>query len=136
MSNTDTILNVLLVEDSDDDRYFFEHALKRAGAAKTRLCIANDGLEAIQFFENKGRFADPRAFPQPDVVFLDLKMPGRNGFEVLRWLNEHSRLKSTKVIVLSGSAEPQDMEMARKLGAQDYLVKPVTVDRLQELLKL
>jgi two-component system response regulator len=134
MSNNVTSLNVLLVEDSEDDRYMFQHVFKRI-APKARLFMANDGTEALDFFQNQGRFSDSNQFPRPDIVFLDLKMPGRNGFEVLSWMRESSLLPSVKVFVLSGSSEPPDIDLARKLGACDYLVKPLTNEGLQEILK-
>ena len=68
------------------------------------------------------------------MIFLDLKMPGRNGFEVLEWLQTQPTLKSLRVVILSGSQEPADIDRARKLGAADYVVKPVAVERLRELL--
>jgi CheY-like chemotaxis protein len=132
--DTATALNVLLVEDSEDDRYFFLHAFKQAGIT-AKLFMANDGEEALEYFQNQGRFADPERFPSPDIVFLDLKMPGRNGYDVLRWMGERSLADRIKVVVLSGSHEPQDMELTRKLGARDYIVKPITTERLQQLLR-
>jgi len=98
------------------------------------LFTANDGLEAIDYFQNQGRFISSQQFPQPDIMFLDLKMPGCDGFDVLRWMKERSLVTQVKVLVLSGSSEPQDMALARELGAQDYLVKPVTSQQLRPLL--
>jgi|SRR5687768_14685158 len=135
MTKTDTSLNVLLVEDSADDRFFFQHAFDRA-QTKATLFITNDGFDALDYLENKGRFADAAHFPQPDIVFLDLKMPGRSGFDVLRWMAERSLLGRIKVIVLSGSHEPQDAEKSRQLGAHDYIVKPIDSPRLQQILNL
>ena len=133
MTKTDTSLNVLLVEDSADDRFFFQHAFERAGT-QAKLFIVSDGFDALDYLENKGRFADAAHFPRPDIVFLDLKMPGRSGFDVLRWMAERSLLGRIKVIVLSGSDEPQDAEKSRQLGAHDYIVKPIDSARLQQLL--
>jgi two-component system, response regulator len=131
----DKVLNILLVEDSEDDRFFFQHAFDRA-RVNAKLFVVNDGLEALDYLQSKGSFADPHQSPRPDIVFLDLKMPRRNGFEVLEWMQERSLLDCVKVIVLSGSHEPQDMEQCRKLGARDYVVKPIDAERLQQLLQL
>jgi CheY-like chemotaxis protein len=132
---TNRPINVLLVEDSEDDRYIFQYTLNKA-RPDTQLFTAHDGLEAIDYFQNQGRFTNSHRFPRPDLVFLDLKMPGRNGFDVLRWLRESSLLENFKVIILSGSSEPQDVALARELGASEYLVKPVTPQHLQQLVKL
>lgn len=131
MSGSEAFLNVLLVEDLEDDQYLFQRVLKKA-RPHVNLFIANDGVEALDYLQNLGRFATVHS-PRPDFMFLDLKMPGRNGFDVLRWMKERSLLNSIKVFVLSGSSEPQDIALARDLGATDYLVKPVTVERLQQI---
>jgi|SRR5687768_8823094 len=133
MSGRDESLNVLLVEDSEDDRYFFDHAFHRA-QLKAKLFVANDGQEVIDFFQHQGRFAAPDRFPRPDVVFLDLKMPGHSGFDVLRWMREHRLLPAVKVIVLSGSDEPQDIQLCRELGAEEYIVKPIDTALIRKLL--
>ena len=135
MSRPTKPLNILLVEDLADDRFIFQYALKKA-RPDAQVFTADDGLEALDYFQNRGRFADGRRFPSPDFMFLDLKMPGRNGFEVLQWMNERSLLSNLKVIVLSGSSEPQDIALARQLGAREYIVKPVTSERLDELLRM
>ena len=124
---------VLLVEDLEDDRYIFQHTLKKT-CPDVQLYIAQDGIEALDYFQNKGRFANGHRFPSPQVMFLDLKMPGCSGFDVLRWMNERSLLNTVKVVVLSGSTEPQDMALARELGARDYLIKPITADQLKTFL--
>ena len=131
---TETLtLNVLLVEDLEDDRYIFEYTLKSV-CPGVKLVTANDGLEAIDFFQNQGRFASSPKSPRPDIMFLDLKMPGCNGFDVLRWMKERSLVTTVKVLILSGSSEPQDMALARELGARDYLVKPVTSEQMHTIL--
>jgi two-component system response regulator len=126
----DQLLTILLVDDSGDDRFFFRRALSRAGL-QTQLFEAEDGVEAVEFLSNQGRFSDPAAFPRPRVVFLDLSMPGRNGFDVLRWLQTQTFRDELRVVVLSGSSEPHDRELAASLGANDYLVKPATVEKLK-----
>jgi len=124
MRTADNSITVLLVEDLEDDRYIFQHTLKST-RPDARLVTASDGFEAIDYLQNKGR---------PDVMFLDLKMPGCNGFEVLRWMKERSLVTKVRVHVLSGSSEARDMTMAKALGAQAYLVKPITSEQLQPLL--
>lgn len=123
-------INVLLVDDSEDDRYFFDRTLRKTGVS-TRLFLAGDGDEAIEFLGSAAQSSDKASWPA--VVFLDLKMPGRNGFDVLRWINRSTH-GAVKVVVLSGSQEPADMHSASELGASGYLVKPMTVEKLKEIL--
>ena len=126
-------ITVLLIEDQEDDRFLFQRALRKAHP-EAQLFSATDGVEAVDFFQKQGRFANGHTPPPADIMFLDLKMPGRNGFDVLRWMQEHSLLSTLKVVVLSGSSEPQDVALARKLGASDYLVKPISVEQLRAIL--
>jgi CheY-like chemotaxis protein len=124
--------NVLLVEDSEDDRFFFVHAFNRA-ECHAQLYTVSDGIEAIQFLTKEARVNEHSRFPE--FIFLDLKMPECDGFDVLRWMKENSLLERVKVFVLSGSAEPQDVQLAKELGAREYLVKPIRHHLLQRLVK-
>jgi CheY-like chemotaxis protein len=129
-ANTSTIPTVLLVEDSEDDAYFFKRTLQKSGHTCT-LYRANDGAEAIQFLQST---ATSDSHKLPHVIFLDLKMPVLNGFEVLDWLRQQSFAPQVRVIVLSGSEHQNDKDRAAQLGASDYLVKPVRAGDLNRFL--
>ena len=124
---TDTF-SILLVEDSPDDAYFFERALRRA-SIPCDFHHASDGKAAIELLG-----ANAKANSLPQAVFLDLKMPVMNGFEVLEWLEQQPFASDLPVFVLSGSNQQSDRERARLLGAADYLVKPVTSEILADKL--
>lgn len=118
---------VLLVEDSDDDAFFFERAFERAGTG-ARFIRVVDGARAIEYFEQ----ASARAgLADTHIVFLDLKLPVLSGFEVLEWLRD--RRVSLNVIVLSGSELELDITHAKVLGASDYLVKPISSEQITRL---
>jgi CheY-like chemotaxis protein len=131
MSAQNLLLRVLLVEDSEDDRFFFEHTFNLA-QLEAELSMAKDGIEAIELLQDLAKAPGQSELPQ--VMFLDLKMPDCDGFDVLRWMRERSLTDHIRVYVLSGSSEPQDVEMARSLGAAEYLVKPLRLKQLQQLL--
>jgi CheY-like chemotaxis protein len=123
--------NLLLVEDSDDDAFFFRRTLQKSGSG----CVCNrvtNGAEAIDFLQNAS-ISDPQTLPK--VVFLDLKMPVLNGFEVLDWLQTQTFANQIRVIVLSGSEHQSDKDRAALLGAADYLVKPVSTSDLDRFLR-
>jgi len=126
-------LIVLLVDDCADDRYFFRRALARA-ELQVRLFEVEDGVEALDYLNQEGRFSNASAFPRPRFIFLDLNMPGRNGFEVLRWLSGQPYRDQIRVIICSGSDEPHDRELAMSLGANGYMVKPATPQKIQQQL--
>jgi len=74
--------SLLIVEDDPNDLFFLERALKKA-SLRFRVRVARNGEEAIEYLSGAGQFADRRAFPVPKAIFLDLKMPFVNGFQVL-----------------------------------------------------
>lgn len=123
--------NLLLVEDSEDDAFFFRRTLQKSGMCCS-LSHVEDGAQAIDFLQ-KAILSGEQNLPQ--TVFLDLKMPVLNGFEVLEWIKRQPFRARIKVIVLSGSEHQGDRERAARLEAMDYLVKPVKVNDLHRLLR-
>jgi CheY-like chemotaxis protein len=99
------------------------------------LHIATNGEEAIDYLSGVGTYADRQAYPLPDCVFLDLKMPFMSGFDVLEWLREQPSLSDLKVVVLTSSPEDRDRERALELGARGYAVKPPSPQMLLEVLR-
>ena len=116
--------NLLLVEDSEDDAFFFGRTLQKSGFDCTYEHVHN-GAEAVDYLISAAR---SNALPQ--VIFLDLKMPVLNGFDVLEWMQSQNSLKPVRVVVLSGSDQPSDKERATKLGAAAYFVKPLKTSDL------
>jgi CheY-like chemotaxis protein len=114
---------ILMAEDDDDDFWFFEMAFKKQGEG-FNLSRVKDGEEAIAYLSGKGAYSDRERHPVPGLIILDIKMPRKNGFEVLEWLRQHPQLKGTRAIILSSSEEPRDKKKASELGASSYLVKP------------
>ena len=122
---------LLLVEDSEDDAFFFSRTLLKAGVSCSLKHVTN-GAQAIDFLRSTMSSGNQTI---PQTVFLDLKMPVLNGFEVLDWMRMQSFPVPITVIVLSGSEHQEDQERASQLGAADYLVKPVKVSDLHRLLR-
>jgi CheY-like chemotaxis protein len=116
-------MHILLVEDSDDDQFFFQRLFAKAGL-NAPLAIASDGQQAIDMLaQTLGNGQSREKKPVPSLIFLDLKLPLRSGFEVLQWVRSQPALARTVVVVLSSSAETRDVVRAYELGAQSYLVK-------------
>jgi len=124
---------ILLVEDDPNDVFLMKRALK--GAAITNpLKIAEDGQQAIDYLAGAEQFANRHEFPIPDLIFLDLKLPYKNGFEVLEWIRTQQLLESTPVVVLTSSSEERDIRESSRLGARCFLVKPPSKTMLSELM--
>jgi two-component system response regulator len=123
MVNDYTAVEILLVEDSDSDAELITRALRK-GSLVNKFVRVRDGVEALEFIFREGAFAN-RGGGQPRLVLLDLKMPRLSGIDVLRRLKSDESTRSIPVVVLTSSAEEQDVRESYKLGVNSYLVKPV-----------
>jgi CheY-like chemotaxis protein len=92
------------------------------------LQVATDGAEAIAYLQGEGRYGQREEFPLPDLLLLDLKMPLANGFEVIEWVRARPRLAPLRIVVLTTSDQSRDIDRAHRLGANSFLVKPVSFD--------
>ena len=125
---------ILLVDDNDDDVFALRRALQKANTANPQQVVTN-GRDAVAYLGGTGKYADRSQYPLPFLVFLDLKMPLLDGFEVLGWMREQPSLAGIVVVVLTGSDELKDHQRAYALGARSYLVKPPTPGDLQQVLQ-
>ena len=127
--------SILQVEDDENDIFLMRHVFEEAGIGSP-LHVVTDGEMAMDYLSGKGQFADRKKYPLPCLVLLDLKMPRRNGLEVLAWIRQHPQLKSLVVVFFSSSAETQDVERAYALGANSYIQKPSSPVQLREVAQL
>jgi CheY-like chemotaxis protein len=125
---------VLLVEDDENDALLLQRALKKSGITNPVKWL-RDGMEAVQYLEGEGDYFDRKQCLFPKVIILDLKMPRMSGMELLRYLQDHPKVKVIPTIVLSSSRLAQDIEAAYSLGAQTYFVKPTDSEVLVKLLR-
>jgi CheY-like chemotaxis protein len=133
VSDRDT-RTILLVEDNADDVFFMKRALKVAGIVNP-VEVATTGQAAIAYLDGEGSFCDRRQFPFPVLVFLDLKLPIKNGHEVLEWIRSHPTISKTVCLILTTSRERVDIEKAYHLGVNGYLIKPSSPAQLVEVIK-
>lgn len=125
---------ILLVEDDPNDIILIKRAFEKANITNP-LQVVENGEEAISHLAGKGRYADRVKYPLPMLLLLDLKLPRKSGHEVLEWLSRQPMLKRLTVVVLTSSQQSSDINKAYDLGANSYLVKPVTFDALVEMVK-
>jgi len=111
---------ILLVEDNPGDIRLTTEAL-RDGEMGSRLHVARDGEEAMAFVRREGAFADR---PVPDLILLDLNLPGKDGREVLAELKDDPELHRIPVVVLSTSTAASDVVLSYDLNANCYVSKP------------
>lgn len=118
---------ILLVEDNPMDVDLTLDAFREARLAN-KIHVARDGQEALDYLFGNGEYADRQAHPLPDLVLLDLKMPGIDGHEVLRRIKEEPLLRRVPVVVLTSSREEADRAKVYDNGANSFLVKPVSFE--------
>jgi len=130
----DRNLTILLAEDNEDYALILQAAMKSIGWINP-IRIVHNGQEAINYLRGEGKYGDREAWPFPSVMFVDIKMPLVDGFEVLRWVRQHPECSVLPTMMLSSSDDDKDVRLAYELGASGYFVKPATMEDLQAILK-
>ena len=125
---------ILLVEDNADDEELTLRALHKSNIMN-RVVVARDGVLALDYLFSRGEFADRDPNEVPQVILLDLKLPKLDGLEVLRQLRADPRTKRLPVVILTSSAEEQDVLRGYDLGANSYIRKPVDFTQFVEAVR-
>ncbi|HIE30944.1 MAG TPA: response regulator [Methanosarcinales archaeon] len=124
-------IEILLVEDNPGDVRLTLEALND-GKMKNNMHVAKDGVEALQFLQRVGKYADA---PCIDLILLDLNLPKKDGREVLAEIKADEDLKHIPVIVLTTSMAEQDIFRAYDLHANCYVTKPINLDQFIKVVK-
>lgn len=126
MMESNRPLNIVLIEDSKSDADLTREILKDTGF-EHRLTWLSDGEKALQYFETDQAV---------DFILLDLNLPRLNGHRVMEILKERGILRETPVMILTGSTSPIDMDRVKENGAVCYLIKPMTVEEMEQMTKV
>ncbi len=131
MSTAAGELHILLIEDSRADAKIIERAL-REGAVPHRLTVVTDGRQALDYLHS---LLEDRADPDgsPDLILLDLNLPGIDGHQVLAQIKTDNRLRVLPVVVLTTSCREEDVVQTYQAGANTYIAKPAEFARYREL---
>jgi CheY-like chemotaxis protein len=125
---------ILLVDDSDFDVELTLDAFREASLSN-RIEVANNGQQAIDYLLGQDKYSDRASYPLPDLILLDLKMPGIDGFDVLERVKSTPLVKRIPVIILTSSKEQGDRALSYDIGANSYLVKPVSFTGFIDVVK-
>ena len=125
---------ILLIEDNSDDELLVKRTFDRAGG-KHRIYTLRTGEDAVAYLNGHGPFEDREQFPMPGLVLLDIKLPGIDGFSVLRSIRQAWAPSRLPVVMLTASDRIQDANQAYQLGANSFLVKPLDFENAQELVR-
>jgi CheY-like chemotaxis protein len=118
-------IEILLVEDNAADVRLTVEALRESGI-RHRLSVAGNGLEAMAFLLHEAAFATA---PRPDLILLDLNLPGKDGRQLLAEVKQHAQLRTIPVVVLTTSADDRDVLSSYALHANAYMIKPADYDQ-------
>lgn len=121
---------LLLVEDSEDDFWLTDVALK-SGGVEVDLQIATTGPDALAYLRREGKHANAR---RPDLILLDLNLPGISGLDVLREIKIDQDLLDIPVVILTTSNNPDDVKTARDLGVAQFYTKTVDFGPFNQLI--
>lgn len=124
-------LGVLLVEDDPGDVVIAREAL-RANRLKSKLNVVPDGIEAMKYLRRENGYADAE---RPDLILLDLNLPGKSGYEVLAELKTDPKLRKIPVVILTTSGAVEDVEQSYDLHANVFVTKPVDFDHFTDVVK-
>ncbi|MDR8391266.1 response regulator [Aliifodinibius sp. S!AR15-10] len=127
-------VQILLVEDNKNDAELAMRTLKKNNISNQVFWV-KDGAQAIDFLFAKGEFSERNINHTPKVVLLDLKLPKKDGIEVLREIRNSEELKQLPVVMLTSSKEEKDMVKSYDLGVNSYIVKPIDFDDFTKAIK-
>ena len=120
-------LTILLADDDDDDCFFFKKAVT--------ACVPIHNFNAVHDGEQLMRLLTDETNELPDVLFLDLNMPRKNGFECLTEIKQNQKLKNLPVVIFSTSSSHDDMLLLLRTGADVYIRKPSNFEQLVQVIQ-
>jgi two-component system response regulator len=123
----DELVDILYVEDSPADVGLAKQGLK---SIANHIFVVPDGIAALNFLFGAGEHAHRLTSQRPQLILLDLGLPKMDGLEVLRRIKGDARTSSIPVIVLTASLRDRDLQMSKQLGAEAYIVKPLSLQNL------
>lgn len=123
---------LLIVEDYEDDAKLLQLLLTNGGIFNP-VRTALSAEEAMTYLEGVPPYSNRALYPLPSVIFVDLKLPGISGFELLRWLKARPALKNIFLVVLSATGDLISVQEAYNLGANSFLIKPCRPADLENL---
>ena len=125
---------ILMADDDADDRMLTKDALTESRVLND-LRFVEDGEELLDYLKGRGAYTDRERAPRPGLILLDLNMPKKDGREALKEIKADPELRRIPVVVMTTSKAEEDVYRSYDLGASSFITKPVTFDRLVELMK-
>jgi CheY-like chemotaxis protein len=130
---TKKLKTVLLIDDDEGTNFIHEFVIKNSNCAE-EVCSVQSGSEALNYLKAMGE----KNLPQPDLIFLDINMPGMNGWEFLKKYDELNQIKKESIVVvmLTTSLNPDDEKMAKSIPSiSGFKNKPLTTETIEEVIE-
>lgn len=127
-------ITILMAEDDPEDRLLAREALAKARLAN-ELRFVEDGEQLMDYLNHRGRYLEVADSPRPGLILLDLNMPKKDGREALREIKTDPQLRRIPVVVLTTSKAEEDIFRTYDLGANSFIIKPVSFQGLVEVMK-
>ncbi|HQU90966.1 MAG TPA: response regulator [Pyrinomonadaceae bacterium] len=125
---------ILMADDDADDRMLTRDALEESRVLN-ELRFVEDGEELMEYLTRNGKYANPEDSPRPGLILLDLNMPKKDGREALKEIKSDPNLRRIPVVIMTTSQAEEDIFRSYDFGASSFITKPVTFDRLVELMR-
>ena len=125
-SNRNSKLNIIFVDDDSDESYLFNEALEHSGLA-IKLTNAHNGNQLYDYLQNN---------PAPDLVFLDINMPHKDGLESLKEIRNNSAYKDLRIVIYSTTKIPKTVSACYNAGADLFIVKPEDFDGMVKVVTI
>jgi CheY-like chemotaxis protein len=124
-------VDILLIEDNPDHAELIIKALRNNGVLN-EMHVVTSGEAAMDFLSQQGAYANAA---RPGLILLDIKLPGMDGIEFLRWIKADPKLKPIPVVMLTTSAGEKEIVESYRWGANSYIVKPVDFEQFVKVIK-
>lgn len=125
---------ILMADDDADDRMLTRDALEESRVLN-ELRFVEDGEELMDYLRRNGKFANVADSPRPGLILLDLNMPKKDGREALKEIKSDPNFRRIPVVIMTTSKAEEDIFRSYDFGASSFITKPVTFDRLVELMR-
>ena len=133
LRDTSDSITILMADDDADDRMMAQDAMRENRLENSFRCV-EDGQELMDYLTRTGKYAEEHA-PRPGLILLDLNMPRKDGRQALREIKGDPELRRIPVVILTTSKTEEDVLRSYDLGANSFITKPVTFDRLVEIVR-
>lgn len=134
MKGRSTTVTILMADDDEDDCMLAREALGESRLANN-LHIVQDGEELLDYLYRRGQYAEASNSPRPGLILLDLNMPKKDGREALREIKIDPHLRRIPIVILTTSKSEEDICRSYDLGANSFIIKPITFSSLVEVMK-